>query len=208
MVIETRKGKKIIGTAMSNVQDFLYHYHGKKKILVSLTGKPPIIRPLVVEAGVSDKMLENVLRKYTEDKFEAVVIDWPDGGTVPDGLLLELSEYLIEQDTYDVVIVFCSAGRGRTGTLMALIYGLQEEVDASLAVSHIRKQEWWAVETELQVEALERILGKGQSAVTPSILFERGGNDLFYSERYLAPRQGGGGKPHKNQPDKKGWKWG
>ena len=98
----------------------------------------------------------------------AIIVPWPDYGVIPPNSFMDLVIMVGSLiDEGEVVEVGCVGGHGRTGTLLAAVLGVLENVDAGEAVAALRSRYCAkAVETEGQAGLLEKILG-GEVYIPP-----------------------------------------
>ncbi|MDP2720073.1 MAG: hypothetical protein Q8P44_09690, partial [Dehalococcoidia bacterium] len=98
-------------------------------------------------------------------KYPALVVAWPDMGTLTPELLSELVEIALTKMRQGKIIdIGCNAGHGRTGSLLACLIGRKEHLTGDRAILVARERYCkHAVETALQKTAvcdyLERYKG-------------------------------------------------
>jgi hypothetical protein len=113
--------------------------------------------PIIGSAGVVNHF-PNLLQT---DTLPFIQIDWPDGGIprLTRSWWLELAETCRQMQPDDQVLIACSGGTGRTGTMLAILYGLLTG-DAQNCVKVIRRNyKDLAVETDAQIQYIEYVLG-------------------------------------------------
>lgn len=91
-------------------------------------------------------------------QYPALVIDCPDMGTLKSDLLSELVEICISKMKQGKRIdIGCTAGHGRTGTLLACLIARKEHLTADEAIAQTRRRYCrHAVETRAQEDAVRK----------------------------------------------------
>src|SRR5262249_38953327 len=110
------------------------------------------------------------LRQYLHQPPQRVYVDWPDGGAPPfeGDFLRELPELVLKATggKGGHVIINCVGGHGRTGTALAGLAILHNNMSAKEAVEHVRECHCKkAVETKVQVAWLCQLAGRGEIVV-------------------------------------------
>lgn len=106
------------------------------RLLVSLTGAPPD-PTLVADAGL--------------DSLHLPVVDFqPPSPEQVDAFVAAVDAALLADDA---VAVHCAAGRGRTGTMLAM-YFVHRGLDGAAAIEHVRALRPGSIETQGQEQAI------------------------------------------------------
>jgi atypical dual specificity phosphatase len=124
--------------------------------LTAFDDELPILHSLRVCAVVSLLNLPSDASIYVSAGFAFLCLPIPDGGAPRMVQAAEFIRFVTEQLSADrPVAVHCSAGLGRTGTMLAT-YLIAQGANARAAIQQVRVVEKMAIETPAQIEFLEQ----------------------------------------------------
>ena len=124
--------------------------------LTAFDDELPTLHSLGIRAVVSLLNLPSDAPIYASAGFAFLCLPIPDGGAPTMAQAADFIHFVTEQRSAGrPVIVHCSAGLGRTGTMLAT-YLIAQGASARAAIQQVRVAEKMAIETPLQVEFLER----------------------------------------------------
>jgi hypothetical protein len=105
--------------------------------------------------------LHGVSMKYKYYLYPNIIINWPDFGVVQKSILNEVSDIIISKlKDNKSVDIGCSAGHGRTGTMLAVLLGKIENINGDEAIKKIRKVYCdKAIESKTQIDLIKEMLG-------------------------------------------------
>jgi hypothetical protein len=104
--------------------------------------------------------------------YPFVLVDWPDSGVIALDQLAWLAVLAAKNiEEHKTVEIGCQGGHGRTGTLLACILGVVEDLDAGQSIKTLRKRYCeMAVESKKQVELVAQYLGGSVKGIESSKL--------------------------------------
>jgi hypothetical protein len=93
-------------------------------------------------------------------QYPALVVDWPDMGSLKPELLDQLVEICLSKMRQGKWIdIGCNAGHGRTGSLLACLIARKEHLTGEQAIAEVRRRYCQhAIETKLQENAVREYI--------------------------------------------------